>query len=97
MAQRDVKPGEIIRLAWQAEDRARLGSPYLATRKLPRGRSLLLSSIKLGRRQAWAIVIEDRSGSDVYDFSDGDAAWAAAIGWDGRGEPEGFARYRRRA
>jgi hypothetical protein len=97
MGTREVLPGEIIRLAWDAEDRVRCGASCLATRKLGRGRALSLSRIKLGGRRVFCLVIDDRRGADVYDFSDGDAAWRAAIGWDGKGEPDGFARYRRRA
>lgn len=97
MGQCEVAPGEIIRLAWEAEDRVRAGSSCLARRKLSRGRALALSRFKLARRLLWCLVIDDRAGADVYDFTDGDAAWRAAIGWDGKGEPDGFARYRRRA
>lgn len=97
MGQRAVSDGEIIRLAWEAEDRVRAGASCLARRKLPRGRSLGLVRFQLARQLVWCLVIDERQGSDVYDFSDGDAAWRAAIGWDGKGEPEGFARHRRRA
>jgi hypothetical protein len=97
VGQRDVKPGEMIRLVWEAEDRFRAGSISLARRKLPRGRTLGLTRFVLNRRLLWVLVVSHRKGDDVYDFSDGDAAWRAAIGWDGKGEPEGFARYRRRA
>lgn len=98
MAQRAVSDGEIIRLAWEAEDRVRAGASCLAHRKLARGRVLTLQQLILfGRRRGWCLVIDDRRGADVYDFTDGDAAWRAAIGWDGKGEPEGFARHRRRA
>jgi hypothetical protein len=97
MGQRDVKPGEIIALAWEAEDRFRAGTSCLARRKLARGRSLSLWPIRIANRRALCLVIEDGKGQDVYDFSDADAAWRAAIGWDGNDEPDGFARYRRRA
>lgn len=97
MAQRAVGDGEIVQLAWDAEDRVRAGASCLARRKLARGRALALSRFKYARRLVWCLVIDDRRGADVFDFADGDAAWRAAIGWDGKGEPEGFARYRRRA
>lgn len=97
MGQRAVSDGEIIRLVWEAEDRFRAGSSCLARRKLARARTVSLSRIVLARRLVWVLVLSDRTGDDVYDFADGDAAWRAAIGWDGKGEPEGFARYRRRA
>lgn len=98
MGQREVKPGEIVRLAWEAEDRVRAGASCLARRKLSRGRVLTLAYLIVGRRRrGLCLVLDDRRGADVYDFEDGDAAWRAAIAWDGRGEPEGFARYRRRA
>lgn len=98
MGQRAVSAGEIIRLVWEAEDRVRAGASCLARRKLARGRLLSLTRAVLRPyRWIWFLVIDDRRGADVYDFADGDAAWRAAIGWDGKGEPEGFARYRRRA
>lgn len=97
MGQLAVSDGEIIRLVWEAEDRFRAGSACLARRQLTRARSLSLSRIVLARRLVWVLVVSERQGDDVYDFADGDAAWRAAIGWDGKGEPEGFARYRRRA
>lgn len=98
MAQRAVSDGEIIRLVWEAEDRRRAGASCLARRRLPHGRTLSLTRHTLRPyRWIWFLVIDDRKGADVFDFTDGDAAWRAAIGWDGKGEPEGFARHRRRA
>lgn len=106
MAQREVSNGEIIRLVWEAEDRVRAGASCLATRKLARRGELYLTRGKLAGALVWTLVARRwkpllggwmRGGEDVYDFADGDAAWRAAIGWDGKGEPEGFARYRRRA
>jgi hypothetical protein len=97
MPQRAVTDAEIIILAWEAEDRVRCGASCLARRRLARGRALSLSRFRVARRLVWCLVIDDRGGADVYDFADGAAAWRAAIGWDGKGEPEGFARYRRRA
>lgn len=97
MGSRQVSNAEIIRLAWEAEDRRRSGASCLARRQLSRGRVLTLADVTLRGQRRWCLVIDDRKGADVYDFLDGDAAWRAAIGWDGKGEPEGFARYRRRA
>ena len=97
MATRAVSDGEIIRLAWEAEDRFRAGSHCLAHRRLRRGRELNLLRLIQRRRRIFVLVVRDRAGDDVFDFTDGDAAWRAAIGWDGKGEPEGFATYRRRA
>jgi hypothetical protein len=106
MAQRRVTDGEIIKLAWEAEDRVRCGASSLAHRKLARRGELYLVRTKLAGAKVWTLVARRwqplmggwvRDGEDVYDFADGDAAWRAAIGWDGKGEPEGFARYRRRA
>jgi hypothetical protein len=106
VGQRAVSDGEIVRLAWEAEDRVRAGASCLAQRKLARRGELYLSRFKLSGALVWTLVARRwrafkggwlRSGEDVYDFADGDAAWRAAIGWDGKGEPEGFARYRRRA
>lgn len=104
MGQREVSAGEIIRTVWEAEDRLRAGAPCLATRKLaPRG-ELTLTRFKLGERFVWAMRVRRwkadgrgwmKASEDVFDFLDGDAAWRAAIGWDGKGEPEGFARRRR--
>lgn len=106
MGQREVLPGEIVKLAWEAEDRVRAGASCLAHRKLARRGELSLARGKLGRATVWTVVARRwrsfmggwlRSGEDVYEYLDGDAAWRAAIGWDGKGEPEGFARHRRRA
>lgn len=106
MGYRPVSVNEIILTVWQAEDRLRLGAPCLATRKLPPKGELSLTRSKLGGRFVWTLVARRwspyaggwiREHEDVFDFADGDAAWRAAIGWDGKGEPEGFARKRRRA
>ena len=106
MGQRAVSDGEIIRLACEAEDRVRAGATSLATRKLAAHRGeLTLVRTTVARRRLFTVVVRRwrrfmggwiREHDDVFDFSDGDAAWRAAIGWDGKGEPEGFARYRRR-
>lgn len=106
MGYRAVSVNEIIETVWKAEDRLRLGASCLATRKLlPKGELTLVRG-KLGRQWIWTLVARRwvpmfggwlRDGEDVFEFSDGDAAWRAAIGWDGKGEPEGFARKRRRA
>jgi hypothetical protein len=101
-----VSNGEIIRFAWEAEDRLRAGAACLAERELGRKRRLYLARFKLCGRRIWVLTVRWwrpmaggwlREREDVYDFADGDAAWRAAIGWDGKGEPEGFARHRRRA
>lgn len=107
MRQRAVSNGEIIRLAWEAEERVRAGAAYLAGRKLGARDELYLARTTFkGGRRLFSLVVRRwrpfmggflRDHDDVYEFSDGDAAWRAAIGWDGKGEPEGFARYRRRA
>lgn len=106
MGQRAVRPGEIIRLAWEAEDRVRAGASCYAQRKLSRRGELSLTRSKRGSATIWVVVVCRwrafmggwiRYGEDVFEFSDGDAAWRAAIGWDGKGEPEGFERHRRRA
>jgi len=106
MAQRAVSDGEIVRLAWEAEDRVRCGASCYAHRKLARRGELYLVRSKLRGATVWTVTARRwrpllggwlRSGEDVYDFADGDAAWRAAIGWDGKGEPEGFTRHRRRA
>ena len=106
MGQRAVSVNEMIETVWKAEDRLRLGAACLATRKLlPKG-DLALTRGKRGGRFFWTLVATRwsalagrwiREHQDVYEFTDGDAAWRAAIGWDGKGEPEGFARHRRRA
>jgi hypothetical protein len=105
MGYREVTANELIETVWKAEDRLRLGASCLATRKLrPKG-ELYLTRSKLGGRFVWTLVAVRwsrylggwiREHEDVFEFSDGDAAWRGAIGWDGKGEPEGFARKRRR-
>lgn len=97
MGQQPVSDGEILRRSCEAEERLRAGARCLAARRLTRGRELHLLRFTLNKRPLWIVMVRDRNGDDVYDFTDGDAAWRAAIGWDGKGEPEGFARYRRRA
>lgn len=106
MGQRAVSDREVIETVWQAEDRLRLGASCLATRKLPPKGELSLVRFKLAGAFVWVLIARRwspygggwiREGEDVYEFDDGDAAWRAAIGWDGKGEPEGLARYRRRA
>lgn len=107
MGQREVSSGEIIRLVWEAEDRLRAGASHLAHRKLAARRKgdLFLARSRLAGRFVWSLTAQRwspllggwmRETDDVFEFSDGTAAWRAAIGWDGKGEPEGFARHRRR-
>lgn len=98
MAQREVSDGEILRAAWQAEDRHR-GQPMTApllVRELSRGRRLGLFRSHFAHHLI--VMVDERAGAgdDVYDFKDGDAAWRAALGWNGRAAPKAFTYYRRR-
>lgn len=94
MAQREVSDGEIIHAAWQAEDAWRERHRWIhPIRKLPDDRDVALARV---RRTAHLVVERLDSGDDIYDFIDCDAAWRAALGWDGKGKPEGFEHYRRR-
>lgn len=93
MAQRQVSAGEIIRAAWQAEDAWRERHVWIhPIRKLPDGRRVALGSFRKTR----ILIVSDEAGDDIYDYVEGDSAWAAALGWDGNGRPYGYTHQRRR-
>ena len=94
MSQRAVTDGEIIRAAWSAEDARREGHRWIhPIRTLPDGRKLLLCRLP---RLAHLVVVDD-AGDDIYDYSEPDACWRSALGWNGEGKPKGYSHYRRRA
>jgi len=92
---REIDEGELRKaqaVGWAAH---RAGGDYLSYRLLDDGRGVWLLPMFAGNLR---LAIGD-PGSLWYD--DGwcyqadrtDAAWTAALGWDGEGEPEGWYRH----
>jgi len=70
------------------------GGDYLWARVLPDGRLLYLIHWRVGGVQL-SVGMGDRFYLDtwIYYLDTCDAGWRAALGWDGKGEPEGWYRH----
>jgi hypothetical protein len=95
MAQRTIDDDELRAaraFGWAAR---RAGADYLFARVLGDGRAVYLLDMAMGNAR---LVIGD-AGSMYYDDGwcyqrdESDAAWRAALGWDGEGEPDGWSRH----
>lgn len=95
MATRAIEADE-INAARRLSVIARLaGADYLWIRQLDDGRAVYLLPMTYGNLRL-AIGERDCQGFDdvwCYQAKQDDAAWAAALGWDGEGEPEGWYRH----
>lgn len=96
MAQREVRPAEVATAKYEALQLLSEAG-FLYARVLPDGQCLYLApapkdptTILLGL----ARNIRAHRYYAAWEYAPGqDAMWCAAVGWDGKGEPEGF-RYR---
>jgi hypothetical protein len=80
-------------LGWAARE---AGSDYLWARLLDDGRGVYLMPLLFGNLRLGIGPHDSAELHHVWDYrveSGGiDAAWRAALGWDGQGEPEGWYR-----
>lgn len=95
MATRHVTPGEIASARRLGSAARHAGADYLSIRELDDGRAVYLVPMTLGNLR---LAIGDRRlcwFDDLwcYQAHQADAAWTAALGWDGEGEPEGWYRH----
>lgn len=65
---------------------------YLCKRELDGGRVLYLEPMTTGSLSL-CIATDKWSISDRYCYHDHDAAWRAILGWNGKGDPEGWYRH----
>lgn len=95
MGTREVSEGELRRaqlMGWVARHE---GADYLHVRPLGDGRAVFLMPMAFGNLRV-AIGWQGAPGFDdgwCYQAPQQDAAWKAAIGWDGEDEPEGWYRH----
>lgn len=91
---REVSEEEIERARRIGESAVRAGGDYLFARVLANGRILHLLRWRVGGVQV-SVGMGDGFYTDtwIYDVEQSDAGWRAALGWDGRDEPEGWYRH----
>jgi hypothetical protein len=65
---------------------------YLHRRELDDGRVLYLEPM-LGGTVSLCIATDQWNISDRYCYHDHDAGWRAVLGWNGKGDPEGWYRH----
>lgn len=97
MATREVSTEEIMHAQIDGWRNRLAGAEHLNARELGDGRAvylleLLFDGLRLGIGQVGA-----EGMTDVWDYQaeQNEAAWRAAVGWDGQGEPEGWYRHAR--
>lgn len=71
------------------------GGDYLWIRQLDDGRAIYLLPMLHGNTRLGIGEFGDDGFDDVwcYRVTENEAAWRAALGWDGEGEPEGWYRH----
>lgn len=95
MGQREVTPEEQGVAQWLGHCARTTGADYLWTRDLDDGRAVYLipmlgGNLRLAIGDKGSIYFDD---GWCYQAAQRDAAWRAALGWDGEGEPEGWYRH----
>lgn len=71
------------------------GGDYLSERALGDGRAVWLMAMLGGNLRIAVGRLGDCGYDDGWCFHDHDAAWRAALGWNGHGDPEGWYRHLR--
>ncbi len=66
---------------------------YLHRRELPNGHTLYLEPMLPGHLSL--CLAPDEWNFDRWCYHDHDAAWRAVLGWNGKGDPEGWYRHPR--
>jgi len=71
------------------------GAEHLSVRPLGDGRAVYLCPMFGGNLRLAIGWLGSESYDDLWCYQDGqgEAAWRAALGWDGEGEPEGWYRH----
>lgn len=92
---RDVPAEELERARWDGWLARNEGADYLHVRVLSDGRAVYLLPMLLGNLRVaigphGAMYFDD---GWCYQAAQTDAAWRAALGWDGEDEPEGWYRH----
>lgn len=95
MATRDVSTEEIMRAQLDGWRNRLGGAEHLSIRELSDGRAVWLDDLLFGGLRLGIGTVSEQSYDDVwcYQAHQADAAWRAALGWDGEGEPEGWYRH----
>lgn len=91
----DVLPDEIYAAMRAGWDAVHAGGDYLHIRPLGDGRAVFLLPMLLGNLRLAIGLMGDLCFDDgwCYQFEQREAAWRAALGWNGEGEPEGWYRH----
>jgi hypothetical protein len=95
MGTREVSDSEIFFAMGGAWAERRRGAEHLHVRELGDGRAVYLCDMLLGNLR----LAIGAFGSDCYEdmwcyqAEQAKAAWVAALGWDGEGDPEGWYRH----
>jgi hypothetical protein len=93
MTQRLVTPQEVAQA--KRESLEMIPHGFIWARVLDDGRCVYLSpSLKTPGKIFLGLArnIDARAYYSVWEYEPHDAAWHAAIGWDGHGEPKGYLR-----
>lgn len=95
MAQSEVDVDQLRAAQHVGYAMVRAGADYLAVQPLGDGRGVYLLPMAFGNLRLAIGEIGSLSFDDVwcYQAEQSDAAWRAALGWDGEGEPEGWYRH----
>lgn len=95
MATRAVDTEEIERAQIDGWSNRLGGGEHLSVRELGDGRAVYLLDMLFGNLRLGIGELGAPGLDDVWCFQadQSDAAWRAALGWDGEGEPEGWYRH----
>jgi hypothetical protein len=95
MGTRDVSIEEIMHAQIDGWRNRLGGAEHLSMRELGDGSAVYLLELLFGALRLGIGQIGADGMRDVWDYqpSQTEAAWRAAIAWDGQGEPEGWYRH----
>jgi hypothetical protein len=97
MATREVSAEELLQAHCDGWLNRLNGAEHLSVRELGDGRAVYLSELLFDGLRLGIGWLGDDGYGDVWDYqaAQTEAAWRAALGWDGQGEPEGWYRHLR--
>lgn len=95
MATRDITEEEMLAaqdFGWSARA---AGAEHLSVRPIGGGRAVYLRDLLFGNLQVGIGRLGAEGLDDVWEYQECQtaAAWRAALGWDGEGEPDGWYRH----
>lgn len=95
MATRDVGEAELLQAHFDGWMSRIGGADHLAVRDLGDGRAVYLDELLFDALQVGIGRVGAPGCEDIWHYLPGNlrAAWIAALGWDGQGEPEGWYRH----